>query len=223
MNRKIFSSAAFIATIVLILIGCSVPSVPADGAGSRVANYYQCWTNGQGSASCSHNGNYFTANWSNIGDVVAGVGYNPCNSANLYWTGSCSGCAYFGVYGWLSSPLVEYYRQRRRIERRLVQHQQGLIHPAVVQLQWTEHHRQRQFPAVQLQRRRLKPDQHVRALQRVEKPRQTGEQPELLHGGGGGLERRQRQRDHQPGKRHKQFLKQFFKQLFLELVEQLFQ
>jgi peptidoglycan/xylan/chitin deacetylase (PgdA/CDA1 family) len=73
-------------------------------------NYYQCWTNGSGTVNCQNlSGGHYTVSWSNVGDFVAGKGWNPCNSANIQWSGSASGAQYFGVYGWLSSPITEYY------------------------------------------------------------------------------------------------------------------
>jgi endo-1,4-beta-xylanase len=107
-KRMTMIAVALIAAALFVLVGCGMPGAEATG-GSRGANYYQCWTNGKGTASCSHNGNSFSAKWSNIGDIVAGIGYNGCNSATLSWSGSCSNCNYFGVYGWLSSPITEYY------------------------------------------------------------------------------------------------------------------
>src|SRR5512147_2998520 len=98
----------FLVVLAIGLLGSCLPP-SADNGAAKAANYVQCWTNGQGSASCSRNGETYTAQWSNIGDIVAGIGYNPCNNANLSWSGSCSGCAYWGVYGWNQNPLVEYY------------------------------------------------------------------------------------------------------------------
>ena len=73
-----------IALLIVLAIGlmgsCVPPTVGAlDDGSSRATNYYQCWTNGVGSASCTRNGDYMTATWYNIGDIVAGLGYNPCN------------------------------------------------------------------------------------------------------------------------------------------------
>jgi len=72
-------------------------------------NYYQCWTNGQGTVKCTNgSGGNYQVKWTNCGNFVAGKGYNP-GSGTMSWSGSCSGCQYFGVYGWTTGPLVEYY------------------------------------------------------------------------------------------------------------------
>jgi len=44
------------------------------------------------------------------GSFVGGVGWSSGSSRTISWSGSCSGCNYGpAVYGWASSPLVEYY------------------------------------------------------------------------------------------------------------------
>jgi hypothetical protein len=77
---------------------------------NAATNYYQCWIASGGGVTCQNlEGGHYTVSWNTSTDWVAGKGWNPCNNANIQWTGGCSGCNYFGVYGWLSSPLVEYY------------------------------------------------------------------------------------------------------------------
>jgi len=72
-------------------------------------NYYQCWTDGQGSVNCQNlSGGRYTVNWSGVGDFVAGKGNNP-GTGNFSWTGGANNAQYFGVYGWMTNPLVEYY------------------------------------------------------------------------------------------------------------------
>ena len=54
----------------------------------------------------------FAVSYSNVGDVVAGKGWNPGSASRTinYNIGSLSGSYNFvGVYGWTTSPLVEYY------------------------------------------------------------------------------------------------------------------
>jgi endo-1,4-beta-xylanase len=77
---------------------------------TAATNYYQCWIASGGGVTCQNlEGGHYSVSWSTSTDWVAGKGWKPCNNANIQWTGGCSGCNYFGVYGWLSSPLVEYY------------------------------------------------------------------------------------------------------------------
>jgi endo-1,4-beta-xylanase len=73
-------------------------------------NYSQCWTNGTGTVNYQNlAGGHYKVTWSNVGNFVAGKGYNPSGSRTMTWSGYASGAQYFGVYGWLTGPLVEYY------------------------------------------------------------------------------------------------------------------
>jgi endo-1,4-beta-xylanase len=70
------------------------------------------WTNGQGSVSMTLDGsNGYSLSFSNVGDFTAGKGWNPGKSQTISFTGSYSnsggGC--FGIYGWTTNPLIEYY------------------------------------------------------------------------------------------------------------------
>lgn len=101
---------SFSAALMLFLASCSSEQddVISD-VKLKATNYYQCWTNGQGTVKCTNgSGGNYKVQWSNCGNFVAGKGYNSF-SGTISWSGSCSGCQYFGVYGWTTGPLVEYY------------------------------------------------------------------------------------------------------------------
>lgn len=122
----------FAAGFLLLLAGCSkensVVSVQQDTKGIPGHNFsqlkstgtdhgyfWQCYvSSGSGSISFPQAGTYagnFQANWSNVGDIVAGKGWNPgANRTINYNCGSLTGSYnFFGVYGWTTSPLIEYY------------------------------------------------------------------------------------------------------------------
>lgn len=65
-----------------------------------------------GSATITHgSGGNFAISYSNVTDVVGGKGWNPGSARNVgYNVGALSGSYNFvGVYGWTTSPLIEYY------------------------------------------------------------------------------------------------------------------
>ena len=65
-----------------------------------------------GSASITHgSGGNFAISYNNVNDVVGGKGWNPGSARTVgYNVGALSGSYNFvGVYGWTTSPLIEYY------------------------------------------------------------------------------------------------------------------
>jgi endo-1,4-beta-xylanase len=53
----------------------------------------------------------FAVNWSNVQDVIGGKGWNPGSARTIgYKCNALSGSFnFFGVYGWTTNPLIEYY------------------------------------------------------------------------------------------------------------------
>ncbi|OQP56879.1 glycoside hydrolase [Niastella vici] len=125
----------FCATIMLvatssILSGCNKRSVaePQTTTGDRQSGFVQdnakpedqgtvngwFWSlyREGGSASITHgSGGNFAISYSNVNDVVGGKGWNPGSARTVgYNVGALSGSYNFvGVYGWTTSPLIEYY------------------------------------------------------------------------------------------------------------------
>jgi len=126
--KKVLS---FSAVILLLLAGCSKGDLNKDAQESNIipghnfsqlkstgtdhGYFWQCYvSSGSGSISFPQAGTYagnFQANWSNVGDIVAGKGWNPGAARTInYNCGSMTGSFNnFGVYGWTTSPLIEYY------------------------------------------------------------------------------------------------------------------
>lgn len=101
----------------LLLAALVLAAAPAGAATGTDHGYF--WQNyvsgGSSTISFPQAGTYpgnFAVSYSNVGDVVAGKGWNPGSSTRVinYNIGALSGSYNFvGVYGWTTNPLIEYY------------------------------------------------------------------------------------------------------------------
>ena len=106
-----------IATLTAIVVPCggatAATSICSSQTGTTGGDYYQMWTAGTGSACMTLNsGTSYSTTWSGVGDFVAGVGWNPGSNHTVSFTSSLSasgGTSLVSLYGWSTSPLVEYY------------------------------------------------------------------------------------------------------------------
>ena len=101
-------AAGFVAT------AASAQTVNGNGTGTNNGYYYSLYSSG-GSATMTfpeagqYPGNY-AITWSHVNDVVGGKGWSTGSAMSVgYNVGSASGYNTISIYGWTTSPLVEYY------------------------------------------------------------------------------------------------------------------
>ncbi len=114
--RLLLGGACVAAVVAAVLPGIAnaATQICSPQTGTNGGNYYSFWNNGQGSSCITLNsGTSYSSQWSNIGDWVGGVGWNPgSTSRTISYTGNLSGSggtALMTLYGWSTNPLVEYY------------------------------------------------------------------------------------------------------------------
>jgi endo-1,4-beta-xylanase len=84
----------------------------SNQTGTNGGMYYQMYVSTGSACITLNSANSYSTTWSGIGDFVAGVGWNPGNTSPKSFTSSLSasgGTSLVSLYGWSTSPLVEYY------------------------------------------------------------------------------------------------------------------
>ncbi|MDR1699736.1 MAG: glycoside hydrolase family 11 protein [Lachnoclostridium sp.] len=101
-----------VASLLMVMVLSVSCLIPANAYAAL--NYVQNWNDGIGTVYFSNNGKgNFSIQWSNAGNFVCGVGWNPgsTNRRLGYNVGAISstGSGFAGLYGWTRNPLIEYY------------------------------------------------------------------------------------------------------------------
>jgi endo-1,4-beta-xylanase len=101
--------------IILSTIMAGAVTIAANASTGTDHGYYWSLYVSGGSASISfpdagtYAGNY-AITWSDVNDVVGGKGWSTGSAQTIgYNCGSISGFNNFSIYGWTTSPLIEYY------------------------------------------------------------------------------------------------------------------
>ena len=104
---------ALIGALAMYATTSNAQTITANTTGTNNGYYYSFWkqdNSGSVSMTLGSGGNYSTS-WSGIQNFTAGKGWSTGSRRNVTFSGSFNGGSngYLAVYGWTTSPLVEYY------------------------------------------------------------------------------------------------------------------
>lgn len=84
-----------------------------QGTGTNNGFYYSFWSDGTGNVNYNNGpAGEYSVTWQNAGNFVAGKGWNPGGPKSVTYNGTWNNLqvnSYLSVYGWSTSPLIEYY------------------------------------------------------------------------------------------------------------------
>jgi hypothetical protein len=108
-------SIFFVAILICFTMGIASAQTICNNnqTGSSGGYWYTFWTDGGGSVCMTlGSGGSYSVEWSNCGNFVCGKGWSTGSEGRtITWSGSTN-AQYFGLYGWMQNPLVEYYIPR---------------------------------------------------------------------------------------------------------------
>ena len=86
-------------------------TITSNSTGTHNGFFYSYWKDSGNVTMTLGAAGQYSVQWSNINDTVVGKGWNPGSSHTVNYSGTFNpgGNSYLALYGWTTSPLIEYY------------------------------------------------------------------------------------------------------------------
>jgi len=97
-----------------VTVAANAQTIYNNGTGTNNGYYYSLYSSGGSATMTFPSGSTYPGNyaitWNGVNDVVGGKGWSTGGNMTIgYNVGSASGYNNISIYGWTTSPLVEYY------------------------------------------------------------------------------------------------------------------
>ncbi|KAH8667266.1 glycosyl hydrolases family 11-domain-containing protein [Ilyonectria robusta] len=109
--NSLLSGLALVAGVLSAPGSIQKRSTPSS-TGTNNGFYYSWWTDGGSDVTYTNGaGGQYSVEWKTGGNFVGGKGWNPGSRRAVEYSGTYSpnGNSYLALYGWTTSPLIEYY------------------------------------------------------------------------------------------------------------------
>ena len=109
---------ASMAVILAMLLSPAIAKAEADRTitsnqtGTHNGYFFTFWEQASGGTMTLGAGGNYSVSWNTAAqNIVVGKGWNPGSNHTVSYSGSwnCNGNCYLSLYGWTTSPLIEYY------------------------------------------------------------------------------------------------------------------
>jgi endo-1,4-beta-xylanase len=120
MSKK--TQGLFVLVSIVVIMAMLLPSVIAraeadktvtsNSTGTHNGYFYTFWEQASGGSMTLGAGGNYSVTWNTAAqNIVVGKGWNPGSNHTVTYSGTwnCNGNCYLSLYGWTTSPLIEYY------------------------------------------------------------------------------------------------------------------
>ena len=116
-RQGLFVLASIVMIMAMLLLPASVlaeadRTITSNQTGTHNGYFFTFWEQASGGTMTLGSGGNYSVTWNTAAqNIVVGKGWNPGSNHTVSYSGTwnCNGNCYLSLYGWTTSPLIEYY------------------------------------------------------------------------------------------------------------------